>query len=134
MRRRAAGFTYLELMATLVILLILASAIAPTARVVRKRQKEIELRRSLRVLRTALDDTRQLVKKADREIEPLSVSLRSTLEAARTAADGAHGSHVVPRRRAQAAVQITHARRPASGGHHACHGCGSTDGTTPTLR
>ncbi len=66
MRSRSAGFTYLELMATLLILLILASAIAPTARVVRKRQKEIELRRSLRVLRTALDDYHRGVVKEGR--------------------------------------------------------------------
>jgi general secretion pathway protein G len=49
------GFTYLELMATVIILGILASAIMPTARIVRMRHKEIELRRSLRQLRTALD-------------------------------------------------------------------------------
>ena len=53
--RAARGFTYLELLATVAILLVLASAIMPTARVVRTRQKEIELRRSLRILRTAVD-------------------------------------------------------------------------------
>ena len=49
------GFTYFELLATVIILMILASAILPTAKVLRKRQKEIELRRSLRILRNALD-------------------------------------------------------------------------------
>jgi general secretion pathway protein G len=49
------GFTYLELLATVLILMILASAIMPTAKVVRKRQKEIELRRTLRTIRTAVD-------------------------------------------------------------------------------
>jgi general secretion pathway protein G len=49
------GFTYFELLATVIILMILASAILPTAKVLRKRQKEIELRRSLRIVRTALD-------------------------------------------------------------------------------
>jgi len=49
------GFTYLELIATVIILMILASAILPTAKVARKRQKEIELHRALRVLRTAID-------------------------------------------------------------------------------
>lgn len=53
--RRQAGYTYLELLATAGILLILASAILPTARVAVKRQKEIELRRSLREIRSALD-------------------------------------------------------------------------------
>ena len=44
----SAGFTYLELIATAAILMILASAILPMARVTRTRQKEIELRRELR--------------------------------------------------------------------------------------
>jgi general secretion pathway protein G len=58
-RRQAAGgergFTYLELIATAAILMILASAILPTAKVMRIRNKEIELRRELRTLRTAID-------------------------------------------------------------------------------
>jgi general secretion pathway protein G len=49
------GFTYLELIATATILMILASAILPTAKVMRVRQKEIELRRELRSLRGAID-------------------------------------------------------------------------------
>ena len=53
--RTERGFTYFELLATVIILMILASAILPTAKVLRKRQKEIELRRSLRIVRTALD-------------------------------------------------------------------------------
>lgn len=56
MSERARGFTYLELLATAAILMILASAIMPLARVTRTRQKEIELRRSLRTLRTAIDE------------------------------------------------------------------------------
>lgn len=56
MSRRQAGFTYIEMIATTAILMVLASAIMPMARVARKRQKEIELRRELRVLRTAIDD------------------------------------------------------------------------------
>jgi general secretion pathway protein G len=53
--RTSRGFTYFELLATIAILMILATAILPTAKVVRRRQKEIELRRELRILRTALD-------------------------------------------------------------------------------
>jgi general secretion pathway protein G len=53
--RARDGFTYLEMIATAAILLILASAILPIARVARTREKEIELRRSLREIRTALD-------------------------------------------------------------------------------
>jgi general secretion pathway protein G len=53
--RTARGFTYLEVLATMLILMILASAVMPMAKVVRKRQKELELRRALRTLRSALD-------------------------------------------------------------------------------
>jgi general secretion pathway protein G len=55
------GFTYLELVATAAILMILASAIMPMAKVTRKRQREIELRRELRILRTAIDDYKKNV-------------------------------------------------------------------------
>ena len=55
------GFTYLELVATAAILMILASAIMPMAKVTRKRQKEIELRRELRIIRTAIDDYKKHV-------------------------------------------------------------------------
>ncbi|HVR69563.1 MAG TPA: type II secretion system protein [Vicinamibacteria bacterium] len=59
--RLERGFTYLELVATAAILMILASAIMPMAKVTRKRQKEIELRRELRLLRTAIDDYKKMV-------------------------------------------------------------------------
>ena len=59
--RRMAGFTYLEMVATAGILMILASAIMPMARVTRTRQREIELRRELRVLRTAIDEYKKSV-------------------------------------------------------------------------
>jgi general secretion pathway protein G len=59
--RREQGFTYLEMVATAGILMILASAILPMARVTRTRQKEIELRRELRVLRTAIDEYKKAV-------------------------------------------------------------------------
>ena len=55
------GFTYFELLATIIILMILATAILPTAKVLRKRQKEIELRRELRILRTAIDGYKKAV-------------------------------------------------------------------------
>ncbi len=45
-----------------------------------------------------LDDARQLVKKADREIEPLAVSLQSMLDATRTAAESAKGALVTVNR------------------------------------
>lgn len=45
----------LELVATCTLMLILASAILPLAKVTIQRQKEIELRRALREIRTAID-------------------------------------------------------------------------------
>ena len=60
-RHASSGFTYLEMVATAAILMILASAVLPMARVVRTRQKEIELRRSLRILRTAIDEYKKAV-------------------------------------------------------------------------
>ena len=56
---RERGFTYLEMVATAAIVMILASAIMPMARVSHQRQKEIELRRQLRELRTAIDRFRK---------------------------------------------------------------------------
>jgi general secretion pathway protein G len=54
-RGRERGMTFVELMATATIMAILASAILPLARVTHKREREIELRRALREMRTAID-------------------------------------------------------------------------------
>src|SRR4029453_12178936 len=51
----AKGFTFIELLVVTTILLILASAVMPLARVTVQRQKEMELRRYLREMRTAID-------------------------------------------------------------------------------
>ncbi len=53
--RSQRGVTYIEMVATAAIVMVLASAIMPMAQVANKRRKEIELRRELRVLRTAID-------------------------------------------------------------------------------
>jgi general secretion pathway protein G len=54
-RRAERGFTYLEMIATATILLVLASAVMPLARVTWKRQQELEFRRTLREIRYAID-------------------------------------------------------------------------------
>ena len=54
-RRGERGVTYLEMVATAAIVMILASAILPLAKIARVRQKEIELRRSLGEIRNAID-------------------------------------------------------------------------------
>jgi general secretion pathway protein G len=52
---RSRGVTYLELIAVATILMILASAILPMGRVAVQRQREIELRRELRIMRDAIN-------------------------------------------------------------------------------
>jgi len=49
------GYTFIELLVVITILLILASAVMPLAQITTQRQREAELRRSLRELRTAID-------------------------------------------------------------------------------
>lgn len=53
--RSESGFTYIEMIVTAMILAILASAVMPLARVTYRRQRELELRRVLREIRTAID-------------------------------------------------------------------------------
>ncbi len=53
--KRSNGFTFVELIIVSTIVLILASAVQPLAKVAIQRQKEAELRRVLREVRTAID-------------------------------------------------------------------------------
>ena len=53
--RSAAGFTFIELLVVIGILFVLASAAMPLAQVATRRQREVELRRTLREMRTAID-------------------------------------------------------------------------------
>ena len=57
---RQDGFTFVELLVVCTILLILASAVMPLAKVTIQRQREAELRRSLREMRTAIDKFKDL--------------------------------------------------------------------------
>jgi general secretion pathway protein G len=54
-RRGEQGYTFVELLVVSAIILILASAAMPLARVTATRQREGELRRVLREMRTAID-------------------------------------------------------------------------------
>lgn len=81
--RTARGFSFIELIIVTTILFILASAAAPLARVTAQRQKEAELRRSLRELRTAIDRFKDAVDQgliATTELRPGSEGYPEDLE------------------------------------------------------
>lgn len=59
--RRSSGYSFVELLVVGAIVLILASAAMPLARVTVQRQKEVELRRVLREVRTAIDKYKDAV-------------------------------------------------------------------------
>ena len=76
------GVTLLEMLVTIAVLLILSSVAIPSARFAVKRQKELELRRSLRDMRTAIDqykkycDTGLIVKEGvDSECYPTELEV-----------------------------------------------------------
>jgi len=54
-RCRARGFTYLEMLVTAAVLIILASAVIPMARWDDKRRREVRLRLTLQQVRDAID-------------------------------------------------------------------------------
>jgi general secretion pathway protein G len=66
------GLSLIELVVTLVILSILATLILPSAQMMARRTKELELKRDLRTMRTAIDDFRKEYQKAidDKKIVP----------------------------------------------------------------
>ena len=57
---KTKGFTLLELAVTATVLAILASAVIPLARNSHRRQQELELRRNLREIRSAIDEYKKL--------------------------------------------------------------------------
>lgn len=52
----STGYTFVEILVVASLVMILASAVMPLARVAIQRQREVELHRALRELRTAIDD------------------------------------------------------------------------------
>jgi general secretion pathway protein G len=71
----AAGYTFVELLVVSTIVLILASAVMPLAKVTTTRQREAELRRALREMRTAIDKYKDAADTA--VISPLDVKVGS---------------------------------------------------------
>lgn len=77
------GYTFLELLIVTVILLVLASAVLPLAQVTTQRQREAELRWSLREIRTAIDEFKDAVDQgvvASTQVEPGSQGYPPDLE------------------------------------------------------
>jgi len=74
------GFTLVEMLVTLTILAILASAIIPIAKTAVQREKEVELRRNLRIIREALDAYKKLADEKKFELEEDSEGYPPDLE------------------------------------------------------
>jgi general secretion pathway protein G len=77
------GYTFIELIVVSAVLAILASAIVPLTRVTMQRQREIELRRNLREVRTAIDKFKDAVDLGiipQTEVSPGSEGYPKTLE------------------------------------------------------
>jgi len=54
--RLTGGFTIIELVITVAIVALLATAVVPSAQLVYQREREVELRSALRTVRSAIDD------------------------------------------------------------------------------
>ncbi|MCC6162975.1 MAG: type II secretion system protein [Acidobacteria bacterium] len=78
-----SGYSFVELLTVAAIVLIMASAVLPLARVGVQRQKEVELRRTLRELRTAIDrykDAADLQQISNLELDPTDMGYPPDLE------------------------------------------------------
>lgn len=77
------GYSFVELLMVAAIVLVLATAVLPLAKVGVQRQKEVELRRALREMRTAIDrykDAADLQQISNLEIEPDDMGYPPDLE------------------------------------------------------
>jgi general secretion pathway protein G len=81
--RSERGYTFVEILIVALIVMILASVAMPLTRVMVKRQRETELRRTLREMRTAIDrykDSADLGQIAATELEPDDEGYPKTLD------------------------------------------------------
>ena len=81
--RTERGFTFIELVVVTTILLVLASTVMPLAQVTMQRQREAELHRALREMRTALDKFKDAVDQGlipSTELEPANEGYPPDLE------------------------------------------------------
>jgi general secretion pathway protein G len=79
-RYNRRGFTLIEVITVTVIITILAAAAIPLAQNAFRREKEIELRRALRILRTAIDEYKKFVEENKIEVDEDSYSYPEKLE------------------------------------------------------
>ena len=78
--RRGHGFTLVEITITLALMALLAAVIMPITKTVVKREKEIELRQNLRIIREALDAYKKLADEKRIEVEEDSEGYPPDLE------------------------------------------------------
>lgn len=72
-----AGLTLIELVMATAILAILASAAVPLTQMSARRTREVELRRNLREIRTAIDEYKKIYDKAVEQKKIMAVTNRS---------------------------------------------------------
>ena len=94
--RTAAGFTLIELIATVFVISILLGVAVPLARNSIQRQKEVALREALRELRTAIDKYKDA---SDRGFIPVKVDTEGYPESLRVLVEGVDMNGVVGKKR-----------------------------------
>lgn len=80
LHRNQAGFSLAELIAVVVIITILASAVIPMTKMTVKRANEVELRRVLREMRTAIDLYKKMADDKKIDVEATGSGYPETLE------------------------------------------------------
>jgi general secretion pathway protein G len=95
MRMRGRGFTIIELVVTISIIALLATAVIPSAQLIYQRERESELRDALRTIRNAIDaykmasDTGSIKKELDQSGYPPNLQvLVDGVDDARSPKDG----------------------------------------------
>ncbi|MBA7641005.1 hypothetical protein ES703_48677 [subsurface metagenome] len=89
------GFTLIEMLVTLTLLAILATAIFPLAKTAVKREREIELQRNLRIIREAIDVYKKLADEQkiefDEDTEGYPPDLETLVEGVEVIEEGKEG-------------------------------------------